>query len=127
MIGFKYSSIGKKKTSVARVYLKKDKRGKILVNNIPYYKYFNDKKNINIYKWKKYIAINFNIIAFVKGGGKNSQLKAIEFGINKSILEFNPKLIKIFKKKKLLKDLRKVERKKIGFVKSRKKKQFSKR
>lgn len=121
---------GRRKTSSARVFLKTG-NGEIFIN----------KKNINDYfKTNSLCSIvlqpililnlnnKFNFFITVKGGGISSQANAIRQGITKSLIEYD----NIFKSKLkkfgfVTRDSRKVERKKFGFRKSRKRPQFSKR
>ncbi|MDH3003830.1 MAG: 30S ribosomal protein S9 [Candidatus Shikimatogenerans sp. JK-2022] len=133
-----YHSIGKRKTSIALIYIKKininnkKQKNKIKINKKNIFNYFN--KN-NYYKKKILYPLkltnnlnNLNIIINVKGGGINSQSEAIMLGLSKILIKLDIKLKKKLKKKKLLtRDSRIVERKKYGRKKSRKKFQFSKR
>ncbi|MCL4135198.1 UNVERIFIED_CONTAM: hypothetical protein GTU68_055727 [Idotea baltica] len=128
MINNNIFGIGKRKTSVARVYLNRGK-GKLLITN---------KKNALLHK-KTFHKIYqpliitatqkiFDIQIDVRGGGFQSQINAVQLGISKALTLYNPALqhkLKLFKL--LTQDSRKVERKKVGHLKSRKKRQFSKR
>lgn len=124
-----YNGTGKKKCAIARVFFKLTKN-KIKINNLSIKKYFNKKLNyklifdpIKLTNFK-YLNIKIN----VKGGGKVSQIMAIRNGLAKALLNYNKKYKKMLSDNKLLtRDSRVVERKKIGKVKSRKSKQFSKR
>lgn len=133
---------GKRKTSIAKVLLRKGS-GKVLINNRSFKNYFPFFLKItNILKIIK-IAYNFNlqlqyldIIIVVKGGGCESQYNAICFGLAHAFLNyiyyFYKDLVNDFKKSLrnfglLTRDVRIVERKKCGFRKSRKRKQYSKR
>ncbi|MDH3004336.1 MAG: 30S ribosomal protein S9 [Candidatus Shikimatogenerans sp. JK-2022] len=132
-----YNSIGKRKSSVAIIYLIKDKRLKnkniILINNKSIDKYFIN----NIYlKNRIYIPFiltnnlnnNLKINIKTKGGGYKGQLEAIILGLSRILCKINKKNLRILKINKLLtRDSRKVERKKYGRKKARKKFQFSKR
>ncbi|WGH28087.1 MAG: 30S ribosomal protein S9 [Candidatus Shikimatogenerans bostrichidophilus] len=130
-----YHSIGKRKTSIALVYIKNNiklNKYNILINKKNIINYFN--KN-NLYKKKIILPLkltknlkNLDIIIKVKGGGINSQCEAITLAISKILIKIDNKKKKILKKYKLLtRDNRIVERKKFGRKKSRKKFQFSKR
>ncbi len=128
-------STGRRKTSSARVFMKKG-IGKIYINNLYFKKYIfcKIKRKIILFPFKvikKYnneILNNFDFYITVKGGGISSQIIAIRHGISRVLLKYNV----IFKKKlKLYKlitrDSREVERKKYGFMKSRRRHQYSKR
>lgn len=137
-----YFSIGRRKTSIALIYIKKKKNNlknknenEIIINNKKlehsnlFYNYFFLKKKI-LYPFILTDTLNKNyfINIKVKGGGFNGQLNAIILAISRCILKINNNFRKILKDKKLLtRDSRKVERKKYGRKKSRKKFQFSKR
>ncbi|WP_259292960.1 30S ribosomal protein S9 [Candidatus Nasuia deltocephalinicola] len=124
-----YKGSGKKKCAVARVFLK-IKKNKIKINNLNINEYFNKKLNYKLIfdPVKLTNSKNLSIKANVKGGGKSSQIMALRNGLAKALLNYNIKYKKILSDNKLLtRDSRMVERKKIGKVKSRKNKQFSKR
>lgn len=129
-------STGKRKTSIARVFLKEG-TGIITINkSLNYFDGF--KKN---YEVIIKILSMFNLIdkvdlnITVSGGGLTGQIEAIRHGISKALVILDHKnedLKSSFKKslKKLgflTRDSRKVERKKVGRRKSRKKEQYSKR
>ncbi|MDH3004374.1 MAG: 30S ribosomal protein S9 [Candidatus Shikimatogenerans sp. JK-2022] len=132
-----FFSIGKRKTSIAIIYIKKNnnkkKKNLISINNKSIDKYFYN----NIYlKNRIYLPLlltnnlnnNLKIIIKIKGGGYNSQLEAIILALSKCLCKINNNYRKILKIHKLLtRDSRIVERKKYGRKKSRKKFQFSKR
>ena len=121
---------GRRKTSSARVYLKKGK-GKILVNNSELDNYFGRKvaqmlvlEPLELTELVEKIDIDVK----VKGGGRFGQAGAIRHGISRALTSFDEDLRPQLKKAGLLtRDPRKVERKKPGLVKARKSKQFSKR
>ncbi|MGX7582885.1 30S ribosomal protein S9 [Candidatus Vidania fulgoroideorum] len=127
MLGFNFFGIGRKKNSISRVFLKKG-NGKILINNnnlnhkIHYFLIREIFDPIILANFE-----NFDFIVYTKGGGKKSQIDATKIAISNSILDFDIRYKNIFRFNNLLIDNRIVERKKIGFKKSRKKKQFSKR
>ena len=71
---------------------------------------------------------SFNIKATVAGGGSFGQAGAIRLGIARALVQYDEDLKPALKKEGFLtRDSRKVERKKVGLVKARKSKQFSKR
>ena len=121
---------GRRKTSSARIYLKKGK-GNIIVNNRKLDDYFGRKvaqmlvmQPLELAELDKKVDID----AKVKGGGSFGQAGAIRHGISRALTLFDEELRPQLKKAGLLtRDPRKVERKKAGLVKARKSKQFSKR
>ena len=125
-----YNAIGRRKTSIARVYLKKGK-GKITVNKQEIGDYF--KTVTNVYKVHQPFVLTENDKAFdvdinVRGGGITGQAEAARLGISGALLEVNPEYRTVLKAEGLLtRDSRMVERKKPGQKKARKKFQFSKR
>ena len=123
-------STGRRKTSSARVYLKKGK-GNISVNDRKLDEYFGRKvaqmlvmQPIELVDLVDKIDIDIK----VKGGGSFGQAGAIRHGISRALTKFDEELRPQLKKAGLLtRDSRRVERKKPGLVKARKSKQFSKR
>ncbi|MGX7638211.1 30S ribosomal protein S9 [Candidatus Karelsulcia muelleri] len=120
------NSIGRRKTSVARLYLKPG-TGKIIINNKNYSTYgFKNK----IFKPLQLTNNNgkFDIYINIYGGGVTSQAEAIILALSRSLCKIHKSSRKILKLNKLLtRDSRMVERKKYGRKKSRKNFQFSKR
>ncbi|CEL12468.1 30S ribosomal protein S9 [Candidatus Portiera aleyrodidarum] len=124
-----YYGTGRRKTAVARVFIKLGK-GKILINKNKLNAYFN--KNMHFIVLQPLEITNnvntFNIKITVKGGGYKAQAEAIRHGLARALLAFNVKFrYNLRKNGYLMRDSRKVERKKIGLRKSRKSPQFSKR
>ena len=121
---------GRRKTSSARVYLKKGK-GSILINDRKLDEYFGRKvaqmlviQPLELADLVKKVDIDIK----VKGGGNFGQAGAIRHGISRALTIYDEELRPQLKKAGLLtRDPRKVERKKPGLVKARKSKQFSKR
>ena len=121
---------GRRKTSSARVYLKKGK-GSILINDRKLEEYFGRKvaqmlviQPLELADLVKKVDIDIK----VKGGGNFGQAGAIRHGISRALTIYDEELRPQLKKAGLLtRDPRKVERKKPGLVKARKSKQFSKR
>ncbi|WGH24970.1 MAG: 30S ribosomal protein S9 [Candidatus Shikimatogenerans bostrichidophilus] len=133
-----YTSIGRRKRSIALIYLKKKKSNTNNNNIITINKKSLDLYFINNIYFKNKIfypllftnnlnnSLNINIK--VKGGGFQGQLEAIILALSKILCNLDPNNIKILKKQNLLtRDSRRVERKKYGRKKARKKFQFSKR
>ena len=125
-----YYATGRRKTSSARVYLKKGK-GKLLVNNSELGSYFGRKvaqmlvlEPLELTELVEKLDIDVK----VKGGGSFGQAGAIRHGISRALTSYDEELRPQLKKAGLLtRDPRRVERKKPGLVKARKSKQFSKR
>ena len=125
-----YYGTGRRKTSVARVYLRPGK-GNIVVNRTPIEDYFNRDSVKQVLKQPLALTgslEDFDILVNVKGGGKNGQAGAVRLGIARALCEVNPENRSVLKSSGLLtRDARKVERKKYGQPGARKKFQFSKR
>lgn len=121
---------GKRKTSVARLWLKPGK-GKITVNSMKLEEYFSNQTQISntVAPMKATNTLNeFDIFCTVKGGGKSGQAGAIKHGLAKALVLHDEILRAPLKKNGYLtRDRRKVERKKYGKHKARKSTQFSKR
>ena len=121
---------GRRKTSSARVYLKKGK-GIIVVNDRKLDEYFGRKVAQMLVKQPLELAElseKIDLDVKVKGGGSFGQAGAIRHGISRALVSYDEELRPQLKKAGLLtRDPRKVERKKPGLVKARKSKQFSKR
>ena len=121
---------GKRKNSVARVWLIPNGKGEIKVNKKDLSKYFS-RSLLNMLVKKPFETIsnnNFNVNVSVKGGGLSGQASAIKLAISKALISYDPKFRVALKKNGLLtRDSRVVERKKYGRRKARKSFQFSKR
>ena len=131
-IDFKNSkyATGRRKKSVARVWLKKGS-GIFHVNGKKMNEYFK-KSNLRIALVRPFTITKreneFDIRCSVKGGGFTGQAGAIIHGIARALIEFEPDLKPTLKKEKLTtRDSRAVERKKYGHRKARRSFQFSKR
>lgn len=124
------NTLGRRKTSVARVYLSEGS-GKITVNNRELAAYFSTPVLLD--KVNQPFSITENIGKYdvkvnVAGGGINGQAEAIRLGISKALVEINAEWKPALKAEGLMtRDPRMVERKKPGQKKARKKFQFSKR
>ena len=123
-------TIGRRKTSVARLYISKGK-GNITVNKKVYNEFF--PTATLQYKIKQPLALTqnegkFDLKVTVKGGGFNGQAEAVRLAISRALCKFDEENRTILKPEGLLtRDPRMVERKKFGQKKARKKHQFSKR
>ena len=121
---------GKRKNSIARVWLIPNGNGEIKVNKKDLNKYFS-RPLLNMLIKKPFETINninFGVNASVKGGGLSGQAGAIKLAISKALVNYDSKFRVALRKEGLLtRDSRVVERKKYGRKKARKSFQFSKR
>lgn len=121
---------GRRKTSVARVFLKPGK-GSLRINNRTLQDYFGRETARMIVLQPFQVtqtAGNFDIEVNVDGGGNSGQAGAIRHGITRALMEYNPDLRTSLKKAGFVtRDPRAVERKKYGRHKARKRPQYSKR
>ncbi|MBN8701433.1 MAG: 30S ribosomal protein S9 [Bacteroidetes bacterium] len=124
------NTVGRRKTSVARVYLQKGE-GKITVNDKSYKEYFKTfvlQRSVALPLTLTKNETNFDVIANVYGGGITGQAEAIRLAISRALVENDPETKATLNVESLLtRDPRMVERKKPGQKKARKKFQFSKR
>ena len=125
-----YYGTGRRKSSVARVYLRPGD-GQYTVNGRPFNEYFVTDAQRNEAKQPLVLtetAGTFNVIANVGGGGVNGQAGAVKLGVARALLVFNNELRKKLKTEGFLsRDSRGKERKKYGQKGARKRFQFSKR
>jgi len=123
-------TVGRRKTSTARVFLQKGK-GVITVNKKKLEDYFGREVAQMVVKQPLETADltkGVDIKATVSGGGSFGQAGAIRLGIARALVEFDEDLKPALKKEGFLtRDSRKVERKKVGLRKARKRPQYSKR
>lgn len=124
------NTVGRRKRSIARVYLKSGK-GNITINGRDFKEYF---PTIALqYRITQAFALTDNVDKFdVKvntlGGGITGQAEAVRLGISRALVQLNAEDKSLLKKEGLMtRDPRMVERKKPGQKKARKKFQFSKR
>lgn len=126
----RYYGTGKRKTSVARVWMKPG-TGKMVVNEKPLEEYFGGGTCKMIIMQPLELTENvdkFDVSVNVNGGGISGQAGAIRHGITKALMEFNAELRGSLKKAGLVtRDPREKERKKYGQPGARKRFQFSKR
>jgi small subunit ribosomal protein S9 len=124
------NTVGRRKTSIARLYMKEGK-GKITVNNCELKDYFPTEVLQLIVNQPLVVTglkSKFDLSLNVKGGGFNGQAEASRLAISKAISEFDIEKRSTLKQEGLLtRDPRMVERKKYGKKKARKSFQFSKR
>ena len=124
------NKLGRRKASVARVYLKEGK-GKITINKRDHKEYF----TTDVLQYKVFQPFDltdtkgkYDATINVNGGGTTGQVEAIRLGISRALVDVNPEYKPLLKAEGLMtRDPRMVERKKPGQPKARKKFQFSKR
>ncbi|WP_283150606.1 30S ribosomal protein S9 [Silvimonas soli] len=130
MVGKYYYGTGRRKSAVARVFLAKG-TGNIVVNGKPLDQYFARETGRMVVRQPLQITENleaFDILVNVIGGGETGQAGALRHGITRALIDFNADLKPALKAAGLVtRDAREVERKKVGFRKARRRKQFSKR
>ncbi len=130
MIGNYYYGTGRRKSSVARVFLKAGS-GNIVVNGKPVDEYFARETGRMIVRQPLALTerVNtFDIMVNVHGGGESGQAGAVRHGITRALIEYDAALKGDLKRAGLVtRDAREVERKKVGLHKARRRKQFSKR
>ena len=127
----KFIGVGKRKRSVARVFLLSPGKGKIEINGIDIDKYVPRESLATVIRQPLNILNkikDYDISVNVKGGGLSGQAGAIRLGISRALILVDPENRPSLKSNGLLtRDSRKVERKKPGQPGARKKFQFSKR
>ena len=130
MNGKYYYGTGRRKSSVARVFLQKGK-GQILVNGKPADEYFARETGRMILRQPLVLTDNleaFDIMVNVTGGGESGQAGAIRHGITRALIDYSAELKPTLSAAGYVtRDAREVERKKVGLHKARRAKQFSKR
>jgi len=130
MIGNYYYGTGRRKSSVARVFLKSGK-GAIVVNGKPIDEYFARETGRMVARQPLEVTSNqgsFDILVNVFGGGESGQAGAIRHGIARALVDYDAALKSALSQAGLItRDAREVERKKVGLRKARRRKQFSKR
>ena len=130
MIGNYYYGTGRRKTAVARVFLKQGS-GKFIVNEKPVDEFFTRETGRMVVRQPLVLTnhlTSFDINVNVDGGGESGQAGAVRHGITRALIEHDASLKPVLKKAGLVtRDAREVERKKVGLHKARKRHQFSKR
>ncbi|TSE31988.1 30S ribosomal protein S9 [Tepidimonas thermarum] len=130
MIGEWNNGTGRRKSSVARVFLKKGS-GKITINGRDIQDYFGRETSIMIAKQPLVLTNHletFDIMVNVHGGGESGQAGAVRHGITRALIDYDPALKpQLSAAGYVTRDAREVERKKVGLRKARRAKQFSKR
>jgi small subunit ribosomal protein S9 len=130
MIGDWNNGTGRRKSSVARVFLKKGS-GKITVNGKDIEQFFGRQTSIMIAKQPLVLTDNvetFDIQVNVHGGGESGQAGAVRHGITRALIDYDAALKPALSAAGYVtRDAREVERKKVGLRSARRRKQFSKR
>ena len=127
--GYFYGT-GRRKSAVARVFMKRGS-GSIVVNGKPVGEFFSRETGRMIVRQPLALVeqLNgFDIKVNVTGGGESGQAGAVRHGITRALIEYDAALKSALSKAGFVtRDAREVERKKVGFHKARRRKQFSKR
>jgi small subunit ribosomal protein S9 len=130
MVGDYFYGTGRRKSSVARVFIKPGKGG-FVVNGKPVDVFFARETGRMIVRQPLDITKNmstFDITVNVHGGGENGQAGAVRHGLARALIEYDATLKPALSAASLVtRDAREVERKKVGFHKARRRKQYSKR
>ena len=130
MIGEWNNGTGRRKSSVARVFLKKGS-GKITVNGKDIADFFGRQTSIMIAKQPLVLTDNvetFDVQVNVHGGGESGQAGAVRHGITRALIDYDANLKpQLSAAGFVTRDAREVERKKVGLHSARRRKQFSKR
>jgi len=121
---------GRRKSAVARVYIKPGK-GTIVVNNKPVDEFFSRETGRMLVRQPLELtemSSNFDISVNVTGGGESGQAGAVRHGIARALVDYDASLKPALRKAGLItRDARAVERKKVGLRKARRRPQYSKR
>ena len=130
MIGNYNYGTGRRKSAVARVFLKAGS-GKITVNGKPANEYFSRETGLMVIRQPLELTDNverFDIMVNVSGGGESGQAGAVRHWITRALIDYDIGLKPALSKAGFVtRDAREVERKKVGLRKARRAKQFSKR
>ena len=128
--GQQYYGTGRRKTAVARVFLRPGK-GAIVVNDKPVDEFFSRETGRMVVRQPLVLTNHlgtFDIAVNVHGGGESGQAGAVRHGISRALVTYDETLKPTLRKAGLVtRDAREVERKKVGLHKARRRKQFSKR
>ena len=130
MIGNYNYGTGRRKSSVARVFIKRG-TGKIVINGRDLNEFFKRETGRMIVMQPLQLTENvetFDIMVNVTGGGESGQAGAVRHGITRALIDYDAGLKPVLSAAGLVtRDAREVERKKVGLRKARRRKQFSKR
>jgi small subunit ribosomal protein S9 len=130
MIGNHHYGTGRRKSAVARVFIKPGK-GQFVVNDKPVDQYFGRETGRMVVRQPLVLTnhlTTFDVLVNVDGGGESGQAGAVRHGLTRALIEYDAALKPVLSKAGLVtRDAREVERKKVGLHKARRRKQFSKR
>jgi small subunit ribosomal protein S9 len=130
MVGEYNYGTGRRKSSVARVFIKSGS-GQFMVNGKPLDEYFARETGRMMVRQPLNLTNHlgtFDIMVNVHGGGETGQAGAVRHGLTRALIDYDETLKPALSKAGLVtRDAREVERKKVGLHKARKRKQFSKR
>ena len=130
MIGNYNYGTGRRKSAVARVFIKSGS-GQIVVNGKPANEYFSRETGLMVIRQPLELTNNvetFDIMVNVNGGGESGQAGAVRHGITRALIDYDETLKPPLKHAGFVtRDAREVERKKVGLHGARRRKQFSKR
>jgi len=130
MIGEYHYGTGRRKSAVARVFIKPGKCN-FVVNDKPIDQYFGRETGRMVVRQPLALTnhlTTFDIQVNVDGGGESGQAGAVRHGLTRALIEFDATLKPVLAKAGFVtRDAREVERKKVGLHKARRRKQFSKR
>ncbi|MFZ4498181.1 MAG: 30S ribosomal protein S9 [Burkholderiales bacterium] len=130
MIGNYYYGTGRRKSSVARVFIQSGS-GKFVINGKSIDEYFARETGRMIARQPLEVTehVNqFDVTVNVDGGGETGQAGAVRHGLARALVDYNADLKGELRRHGLMtRDAREVERKKVGLHKARRRKQFSKR
>ena len=125
-----YYGTGRRKTAIARVFLRTGS-GKFVVNDKPVDEFFSRETGRMVVRQPLELTQHlstFDILVNVEGGGESGQAGAVRHGITRALIEYDATLKPALSNAGFVtRDAREVERKKVGFRKARRRKQFSKR
>lgn len=125
-----YYGTGRRKSAVARVFIKRG-TGAFVVNGKPVDEFFSRETGRMVVRQPLELVEQlgaFDIKVNVNGGGESGQAGAVRHGITRALIEYDATLKPVLSKAGFVtRDAREVERKKVGFHKARRRKQFSKR
>ena len=125
-----YNTIGRRKSSAARIFMRRG-TGNIVINGRPLDVYFGRETARMIVRQPLVVAEStdrFDINITVKGGGISGQAGAIRHGLTRALMDYDETLRPALRKAGYVtRDAREVERKKVGLRKARKRPQYSKR
>ena len=130
MVGDFYYGTGRRKSAVARVFIKPGK-GEFVVNGKPVDQFFSRETGRMVIRQPLELtknAASFDIMVNVFGGGESGQAGAVRHGIARALIEYDASLKATLSAAGLVtRDAREVERKKVGLRKARRRPQYSKR